>query len=1013
MTSHSLVSAETGYSLDARRSTLDPSDVVGLLSADSSQEANTNHRRSTLNPSEALSILSETAGLHSNSSIGRRDTMDPRDVSQLTGTNDERRETLDPSELLAKKGDYSSDEEEVLGAFRKTSDESKDGFEVGDFSIVDSERDLSFVEDKEVDAELGLKTSSNQNQNENSRKRTPQRVAKFTSPTPKSLISPPLTRKQPTPLKSCLSARKPKKASTPTKSVVFGSPRASEFRINDPSTSVTPMCNRQAKEMFPLDKIDSDEDEVTSENTSILDEADHLLDENDSISFPFGSMRSPNRSKRMSNVKGVSPLDNIADARRKRRSSFGSRQENTISKRQSLLGVNVMQNNNSFVAGSATKRPSAKDATGDSSSDEDMEITGDYSNVAAPRPRELSNGLGDLWNENYTPPKSMEVDDESSEEDQTLDLGPIGSLKGDSTLFSRSSVDSQIPVKDNDTSNFRDLNALHPIVEEEETSSNHNSSISQMSVSSDEEDEDYDAQRESVVINLGNKFEKIGSSSKKKRQSIAPEAIAVSPGTHHENGAQSELSPSSSIPPRLSESPSENLENVSGIMEDDVEVEGVAFATILDKLNLEELRNTIHTSVVESSILMSISSVLAQKKTWTEAHQDLSSWLAELAPDAETLMRKNAPKYLARMYHADELQTHAQLKTLYETHINSILSGWYTWRLKAESAENWRKPRATVENDLNLLQSHRVGRKEKHDRQVVQQLLKKEAEMERALESIQEQQSIRSEYANRIKILESKNEALKLQLSKHGQQMELHKKELESTAVISDSSMHQRLSLVQEKDELFQISGRLSKWKCRNLSRDSLEFFMECKSTNLSEAISISVKVDLRSSEPALSVQATSVNSKKHSTFGDIAALVRLTMFDPKIVEKMGAKNVRSVQELGGFLQLSEVELTRANRLWNDIENLTLHYSISTGPNNHISIVFVSFKSLVKLRIGLPIMTQFYFSQCQPTIDVEFGSSKVVIQDLKRKIQGVKKGFRRLHGICECVEAYVQSLEHL
>ncbi|RLO08869.1 hypothetical protein DYB28_005419 [Aphanomyces astaci] len=130
-----------------------------------------------------------------------------------------------------------------------------------------------------------------------------------------------------TPLKSCLSARKaqppPSSSPTPTKSVVFGSPRGAEFRRNDPPTSMTPMCVLQTREMFPLDKIDSDDDDdVTSENTSILDEADHFLDkeeENHSLSFPFGSIRSPTRKRNQAapnNVVGVSPLDNIADARR-------------------------------------------------------------------------------------------------------------------------------------------------------------------------------------------------------------------------------------------------------------------------------------------------------------------------------------------------------------------------------------------------------------------------------------------------------------------------------------------------------------------------------------------------------------------------------------------------------------------------------------------------------------------------------------------------------------------------
>ncbi|KAH9127676.1 hypothetical protein AeMF1_002062 [Aphanomyces euteiches] len=985
----------------SKRTTLDPSDVVRMFGQEASSD--TTLRRSTLDPSEALAMLNESQDVEiTTTKASRRSTMNPQDIAQL-GESKERRETLDPSDLKSMMNVDSSDEDEVLESFRR---ESRDSFSIGDVSIAESEQNSPTTEgnvneeSKDDSLQPGLE--------ELSRRKSPRRISsRVISPAPEPLVSPPLRRKLTTPLKSCLSARKVHKSTTPTKTVVFGSPRGAEFRINDPSTSMTPMCDREAKQMFPLDKHDSDEDEVTSENTSILEEADHLLEENDSMSFPFGSIRSPNRSKRNSDAKGVSPLDSIKDARRKRRTSFGSKQETKPSRRQSLLGVNVMQNNDALIVGSAKKAPlGTRPSHSSSSSDDDMDITGEYANIAASRQKELTNGLGDLWNENYTPQKAVDVASESSEEDQTLDLGPIGTLKGDASLFSRAQpTEKEPPSAPKEPSQFMELKQLHPIQEEGETS--HNSSISQLSVSSDDEDEDYNAQRETLVINLGSRFEKIGSSSKKKAQQTSPPQPEFSPprAFNLSDELEAELE-------KTHRSPEKHHDNATrDTVEEEVEIEDVSIQAVVESLNILELDEVISSEVSKCSDLMALSPILPQKESWTQARDDLSEWLTELNRDAQDIQNKVAPKFIARMFHTEELQSAPLLRSLYESHVNSVLSEWYVWRTRSESPSTWSKSRAAIERDLNTLQSHHVGRHERHEQQVVQQLLKKEAEMERSLESIQEQQSIRAEYTSRIKSLESKIDGLKLQLMQHEQSMALLKKASESShAAISVASMEKRVHLTQERDELVQISSRLSKWKYQIVGRGKFKVSMMCKSFSFSQGIHLTVGVDTQTtSQPQVDINATFAAQARPSPFSAIASLVWSTLFDLPRLRDLASTIVQSPQDVKTFLQRAELDLSRATRLWNDLEMLVLQYSVKT-MGYHIIISFVSFKHLVKLDVGLPISPHFYHAHLVPTISVEFGHAMVNEVDLCRRIQRVQKGFHRLRAICSSVESYLADL---
>ncbi|ETV99988.1 hypothetical protein H310_07437 [Aphanomyces invadans] len=1086
-TNKSSLSASRPEDHVSRRSTLDPAEVAGIFTGRDSLLVPATGRRETLDPLEALAVLQGgTSFTHDPTTAVAPADKPPHEHNDVATKAAESaaattRDTVNPADLMAlpmDNHDSSDDENQVLGSFRveTTDGERRQGTHSAPQDAAINERNRLSVVTTSKPANLPsvappvAAARNHQGQ-----------VVTKPGPHP-SLFSPPMRRNQPTPLKSCLSARKmavPKKADdpTPTKSVVFGSPRGAEFRRNDPSTSMTPMCAQRTKEMFPLDKMDSDEDEVTSENTSILDEADHLMDkdesddENQSLSFPFGSIRSPTRKRsRASNggIKGLSPLDAMADARRQRRASIGvsglppphlPSSALKPSRRQSLLGVNVMQSSDSLVIGSAKKKPRRATTSIESSSSDDMDITGDYSNVASGPPSskatapDLSNGLGDLWNDNYTPPKTAQLTVESSDddEDQTLELGPVGHLQGDASLFaikhtSMASTTTAVSATTHFVSEVQ--TSLHPIAEGEEGGSSRSSLLSHLSLSDDDDDDDgpddpnYDAQRESLVINLGGKFDKMGSSGKKKKQNPSPRA-PTSPSSMSLEEASSR--PTSSIdaidavassptatavdlslgspsldppqsptkPATMPASPAEQIADVPAVPSSPL----VTFAEFLAALSLDPVERTVQSEIVACSKLLVVTPVLQHKDRWTQAMDELSTWLSEMSVERDRAVTKAIPSYLAKLVQSNAVPQDEVL-ALYEAHLHSVLAGWYAWRKRMESPTHWSTALTAVEADLAALQRLRIGRDEAHERAAVQKLMAKELDMERSLEWIQEHQTLRAEAASRIAKLENELETLQLTLVQHDHDIALHRMKLDETsAAVSNQKLNERIHLVQEREDLYHIASRLSKWAPSTVSAAALELHLTIKSLNYMDGITVRVKIDLAQAgttrdKPVDVNVAPIVARKQPSIFYDIAALVRVTLLDPSRLEAVGATTVSQPQGVSTFLQWAEVDVMRSMRLWNDVEQVVLQYAVATDlAARQIRIAFVSFQSLVTLRVGLPLTSHFYFSRSiQPTVTVELGAAKVDVDELVRRIEAVPRGFRRLHAICTAVTTYIESL---
>ncbi|RHY93483.1 hypothetical protein DYB26_015114 [Aphanomyces astaci] len=681
----------------------------------------------------------------------------------------------------------------------------------------------------------------------------------------------------------------------------------------------------------------------------------------------------------------------------------------------------------------------------DSSSDDDMDITGDFTAQNHPSSVQLSNGLGDLWNEtNYTPPKVNNAHSSDEDDDQTLELGPIGHLQGDASVFNNTKTLSQ----DTTVSHFQGL--LHPIAEGEEATSTRSSLLSHLSLSSDEDDDDakYVAQRESVVINLGEKFDKLGGSSGKKNKlkhdpmSLSPRhledqprpTVSTATSVSLENASRTPVPtpnpphgdkstafiPSDSSSHDISPDPSaqvvalapsspphqpttEQLSTKVTPLDFDTPaaqqdaprlalhpptITTATFADLVAALTLTSVDDAIERQVAECADLLVVSAVLPQTTTrWSQAVDQLSTWVAEMAVERRLNEAKLVPSYLAALLQTTKEFPHDLLVELYHANVSSVLSEWFAWRRRLEAASMavWNGG-AGLQAEYQGLQQRlaSVGRDEAQERAAVHQLMAKARSMDRSLASIQEQQTIRAEVSARLHRLDKQVSQLQSTLAKHTQDAALHR--IETTdAVVSDTHMHDRIHAVQAHDELFQIASKLAKWTYTSMSPTRWELRMML--TSLHSDMSIIVSLDVDVSKATCQVQVVlppRKHNKQHSVFDDVAALVCAALLDPVRLQQASDATVRQVSDVPAFVQWVQLDVQRSVRLWRDMETLVLQHAITTDvASKQLWIAFVSFQSLVKVRVGLPLSTHFCFRRwtAPPVVVVEFGKAKVRVED--------------------------------
>ncbi|EQC29741.1 hypothetical protein SDRG_12513 [Saprolegnia diclina VS20] len=1031
-----------------RRDTLDPTQVAAMLpprhgprreTMDAREmlhivESSPADRRATLDPIESMRLLRVDSPAPSASSASRRETLEPGamsllEASPIAANANDRRATLDPAEYSGLLQLGSDDDDDDAGGLQEMSLHME-------YSIAESEAPSMEIED---DDDVNMLDDASRTDD----------AAPHRRPTPvtqdddedmvaaPAFASPPMKRTLATPLKSCLSARKPKpptnNATTPTKTLTFGPPTGAEFRASDPSTAMTPMCERTAKAMFPLEKDEDAEDEETSVNSSILDEADLLADDDHASAYAFGPMQSPRRGsprrKLPHPVVGVSPLDNLTEARRKRRASFSAKDMPAPSRRQSLLGVNVMaDDSNAFIAGSAKKpihRTKARGATppkstpfvDSSSEDEDIDVTGEYFTmppalVVAP----TTNGLDDLLADNslsmpLTASSSTEgaLDDDVSMaflnvapamtddgQDPTLDLGPVGPLASDPSLFSQES--SFVPSS---------METLAPILEE--------SDLSRMDMSSDDDDDDededenaeYQRRRQSVVVNLSGRFEKLGSSGKKKKTTSKH---ALLPLEDLPRPAALDLS-DDSLNSSLDDVDMQDDDNLAVVDTDSVvpvDVPPVTLEALFAKLDVARIHTSVDAIMAGGPVtaLQHVSPYEVDVRTSLASAQDeLTSFIDELATVMETASGMHVPTHLAALYHNGPLPS--SLATFYELKAYLVLGGWLEWRTKLEQARTTclRPLLQSASSDKATLDAATatLGLKEDQEGHIVDGLLANEKATRAELETIEEQLVIRAELTGRLHALSRQVDSLHKTLSTHAAQTAtLEARHANASMDVSEATLATQLDATKAAQETYQLASGVLKWRCLSVSAVAVALALQCKVWNAT--VHVALDVDLSAAVPTASFAVHSSPSVEV-----LGTDLQRVLFDTTALEKAAKLTLRSHDDVPTLLQTAEVTLLRAARVHKEVLFLETDHTVSVNDKT-LQVRFTSQRRKIRFGVTWRLSPNVLFEPLTFALTDVTGLTKAQERAILDRLETVPRGFRRLRQLCQCVERYLDDL---
>ncbi|KDO18019.1 hypothetical protein SPRG_16598 [Saprolegnia parasitica CBS 223.65] len=1070
-------------SFDTRRSTLDPSQVASMLPStrQATSDRDMDDRRNTLDPTQVASMLPPRHGprrettdmlpILASPRTDRRTTLDPIESMRMLRVESpepsaaaSRRETLEPgamslleaSPIAADPTDRRAtlDPAEYSGLLQLDSDDDDDNGGLQEmslhmeYSIAESEAPSMEIED---DDDVNMLEEASGAADEDAPQRRPTPVTQdddddddvMAAP---AFASPPMKRTLATPLKSCLSARKPKPpttnaSSTPTKTLTFGPPTGAEFRASDPSTAMTPMCERTAKAMFPLEKDEDAEDEETSVNSSILDEADLLVDDDHASAYAFGPMQSPRRGsprrKLPPPVVGVSPLDNLTEARRKRRASFSAKDMPAPSRRQSLLGVNVMaDDSNAFIAGSAKKHTQRLKARGtttstpfvdSSSEDEDIDITGEFFTmppalVVAP----TTNGLDDLLADNtLSMPASSSSDglddnDDASMaflnappnvtddgQDPTLDLGPVGPLASDPSLFSQES--SFVPSS---------METLAPILEE--------SDRSRMDMSSDDDDDDddeddddgdeYQRRRQSVVVNLSGRFEKLGSSGKKKKSESSKHALL--PLEDLPRPAALDLSDdslnSSLDEADMQDDDDDHNDNNNNILIDTdsvvpVDVPPVTLEALFAKLDVGRIHSSFDTTMAGGPVtaLQLLSPYEVDVRTsLASAKDELTSFIDELAAVMETASGLPAPTHLAVLYHGGPLPS--SLSTFYELKAYLVLGGWLEWRTKLEHARTTAlRPllQSAITDKAHLdAATATLGLKEDQEGHIVDGLYAHEKATRAELETIEEQLVIRAELTGRLQALRRQVESLQKTLSTHAAQTAtLEARHANASMDVSPATLATQLDATKAAQETYQLASGASKWQCLSVSGVAVALALQCKVWNAT--VHVAMDVDLSAALPTASFAV-------HSSSLGVKALgtdLQRVLFDTNALENAAMRVLRSPDDVPTLLQSTEVTLLRAARVCKEVLLLETDHTVYVTDSN-LLVQFTSQRRKIRFGVAWRLSPNVLFEPLTFALTGVTGLTKAQELAILDRLETVPRGFRRLRQLCQCVERYLDDL---
>ncbi|GLD98486.1 hypothetical protein PINS_up007183 [Pythium insidiosum] len=1042
--------------LPTRRSTLEPMDAE-LIFAEL-REGGADTRRT----SPARSSPAATSRSPLTRSRRRRTTLDPdellaiRDGSAIDDSPARRRETIGETELDELQREIGGGRESPprRRSPRRQQSASPDVAKRTRFD--DNDVVITIAEDA-VDSN----TRSSSVVSPRSIKITPMKRRQRVEPAEdQTFLSPPPGPAQgKTPLKSCLSAKKKAKGvTTPNKSVNFGPPQGAQFNRGSPSTSMTPMCAREAKAMFPLEEKpqnQEEDDDETSLNTSLLDEADALDEEekdgNDDVDTEIevdarklstGPTFS-NRNRRRYSLRGVSPLDNQANARRQRRQSLAASQASPLvsarnrEKAAAAAAATAAEKataRSSFLSADAVLpqgRLAYADSSASSDEGEDMEITADYSNQAITA-TSLHHGSLSQQDKTNSPTRSPSTLKQSSGDslfvdsplaDNTVELGTLGDLLSESVIYEEqpASEEEEMEVEE-ETAGERSLGSLsdlareaddvsdprppmlEPIVEDDEDKRSSVSAMSMMSLDMDDSDTEYEEKRKSLVVNLSSKFDRIGSvaspeetkkrsrsssqgSSPKRPRPSPKKDPRASPSQTLVAASQPTPSPPKEAPPLvllevaqvLERADVEAIETEPSVLSDDVA------ASVGDSKTTQLCLADVAAPVIRSH--------LSELAAWSASLAVLSSLSTETAP----------PVFSDSMLDESRLES---IRQLFSLECTSVQSGFSQWRRKLEvklceglkTSQNMlradiRQVRSAVTNDLARRES---------ELNAMRELIERERQMSGLLDGIEEQQSVQREFQSSVEQLESECSALSLEDSVLAERLTVLQSDSITAPEVSETTEAELRAEVLEAEETIAVRESLSLWRVNSATPSHVELSTTHEDVLFTLHFRVSVRIHSTSTPGSIDVEPRLTRKKVRRHEEDAVFVVAA-----RLMETLRSSSPYTADSsVVDLVQAAETSVGRLFQFLRDLRSVSLVCGLrfeSSEGRLHLEFVRFPKRSIsdtnkvvdgLKFQVSGLVASSWPYTSSDVSVDISYGTvtKEKILQQIETSHQQTAGG---------------------
>ncbi|KDO23223.1 hypothetical protein SPRG_20979 [Saprolegnia parasitica CBS 223.65] len=595
-------------------------------------------------------------------------------------------------------------------------------------------------------------------------------------------------------------------------------------------------------------------------------------------------------------------------------------------------------------------------------------------------------------------------------QDPTLDLGPVGPLASDPSLFSQES--SFVPSS---------METLAPILEE--------SDRSRMDMSSDDDDDDedddddgdeYQRRRQSVVVNLSGRFEKLGSSGKKTKKTSESSKHALLPLEDLPRPAALDLSDDSlnssldDVDMQDDDDDDDHADDNNNVLVDTdsvvpVDVPPVTLETLFAKLDVARIHTSVETTMAGDPVtaLQQVSRYEVDVRTsLASAKDELTSFIDELAAVMETASGMPVPTHLAALYHGGPLPS--SLSTFYELKAYLVLGGWLEWRTKLEHARMTalRPVLQSAMHDKALLDAATatLGLKEDQEGHIVDGLFANEKATRAELETIEEQLVIRAELTGRLQALHRQVESLQKTLSTHAAQTAtLEARHANASMDVSPATLATQLDATKAAQETYQLASGASKWQCLSVSGVAVALALQCKVWNAT--VHVALDVDLSAALPTASfaVHYASVGVKALGTD------LQRVLFDTNALENAARRMLRSHDDVPTLLQSTEVTLLRAARVYKEVLVLETDHTVSVTDTT-LHVQFTSQRRKIRFGVAWRLSPNVLFEPLTFALTDVTGLTKAQELAILDRLETVPRGFRRLRQLCQCVERYLDDL---